>query len=65
MAVRFIHQENIDPSGFLLYVEGFCDSDDSKPSGPFATGSKLTEVDTGSIYYYNEADSDWVVPTPA
>ena len=63
MAVRFIKQENVDASGFALYVEGFCDSDDTKPTGAFATGSKLTEVDTGDVYYYSEDDSDWVNPS--
>lgn len=65
MAVRIIKQENVDPSGFCVYIEGFCESDDTMPTGSIATGSKLIAVDTGDTYYYSEKISDWAVPTPS
>ena len=30
-----------------MYVEGFCTSQDTKPTSGIITGSKMTEVDTG------------------
>ena len=37
-----------------------CLSTDSKPTSGFVTGSDLTEVDTGKVYFFNEAASAWV-----
>lgn len=43
------------------YVEIAClSTDDPKPTGDFLTGSILTEVDTGKVYFYNRAESEWV-----
>ena len=51
--------------GNKLYVEGYCLEDDTKPlvaDAPFlANGSKLTEIDTGDVYLYNEEDDEWTV----
>ena len=36
-------------------------STDTKPTGTtIATGSTFMEVDTGSVYFYNEANQTWV-----
>ena len=35
------------------YIEAFCISTDTKPSGNICIGSKLTEVDTGKVYLYD------------
>lgn len=45
------------------YRQGFCLSDDEKPvdDSTMANGSKLIEMDTGSTYYYDEANSSWVL----
>ena len=55
-----------------LYIEGFCTSQDTKPTSGIITGSKMTEVDTGDVYLFEEADSPewhkvtagWVDPNP-
>ena len=39
------------------YIEGFCISTDTKPSGNICIGSKLTEVDTGKIYLYDPTEN--------
>jgi hypothetical protein len=46
--------------GDKLYVEGFCTSQDSKPTSGIVTGSKITEVDTGDEYLFDETgDGTW------
>lgn len=36
-------------------------STDTKPSGAtIATGSTFIEVDTGTVYFYNEVNQTWV-----
>lgn len=42
----------------LQWIEGACDSDDTKPTG-YATGSQFTEADTGDVYLYSEDDAAW------
>jgi hypothetical protein len=46
-----------------LYIEGFCLSTDTKPTDGLATGSRLTEVDTGKVYLFDEeadSGSKWI-----
>ena len=38
----------------------FCNSTDTKPTANLVNGSKLTEVDTGKTFLYDEADTEWV-----
>ena len=38
----------------------FCNSTDTKPTANLVNGSKLTEVDTGKTYLYDEGGSEWV-----
>lgn len=40
-----------------LYIEGFCTSQDTKPTSGIITGSKITEADTGDVYLFEEGDS--------
>ncbi|MBQ1779803.1 MAG: hypothetical protein IIZ93_16740 [Acidaminococcaceae bacterium] len=55
-----------------MYVEGFCTSQDTKPTSGIVTGSKMTEVDTGDVYLFEEGDSPtwhkvaagWIDPNP-
>ena len=66
MAVRTWKEYTVshDSSGNQLCgTEVFCTSSDTKPEAGFITGTKLTEVDTGNIYLFNEdaaAGSKWV-----
>lgn len=41
-------------------VEGECLSTDTKPTTDIANGSILIEMDTGSIYMFDEAGADWL-----
>ena len=40
-----------------LYIEGFCTSQDTKPTSGIITGSKITEADTGDVYLFEEGDN--------
>lgn len=40
-------------------AEIFCNSTDTKPTSGLANGSKLTEVDTGKTYLFDEVNSEW------
>lgn len=44
----------------LEYMEGVCLSTDSKPTDGVANGSILVEMNTGKVFFYNEAGSAWV-----
>lgn len=52
---------------FLVELRGL--SDDEKPTtlsgGDIINGSEFLEIDTGDLYYFNEDDTEWVLPTPA
>ena len=41
-------------------ISGYCLSSDTKPTTGIANGSVLTEMDTGKIYMFDEAGSQWV-----
>ena len=36
-------------------------SGEDKPTEGLATGSLFIELDTGTVYYFSEADGDWAV----
>lgn len=39
---------------------GYCMSDDEKPvGGRLANGSRLIEIDTGEVYFYDEGGEQW------
>ena len=42
------------------YVELAGDSLDAKPTDMIADGSVLLETDTGNLYVFSEASSDWI-----
>lgn len=41
-------------------ISGYCLFSDTKPTTGIANGSILTEMDTGKIYMFDEAGSQWV-----
>lgn len=41
------------------YGEGICLSTDEKPVG-MSNGSSLIEMDTGTVYYFDEEHSQWL-----
>lgn len=63
-----IEKSDIKNDGkFLVELRGL--SDDEKPTtingGAIINGSEFLEIDTGDLYYFNEDDTEWVLPTPA
>lgn len=48
------------PIGDKHYGEGFCNSDDTKPTEGITQGSILVEVDTGNVSFFNEESEEWV-----
>ena len=46
-----------------VYIEGACLSTDTKPKKAngfnVITGSRMTEVDTGDVYAYDETGESW------
>lgn len=54
----------VDESGHALhYIDAACLSTDTKPTTNLVTGSRLTEVDTGAFYRFDEASGAWVEQT--
>lgn len=47
-------------TGSKRYVELAGASADTKPTDNVATGSTFTEVDTGKVFFFNEASTSWV-----
>lgn len=63
-----VEKANINNAGkFLVKLRGL--ADDEKPTtingGAIENGSEFLEIDTGDLYYFNEDDTEWVLPTPA
>ena len=54
---RHHYDSNNDP---IYYAEIAGKSGDSKPTAGLCTGSIFTEVDTGKVFFFNEATSSWV-----
>lgn len=48
------------PLATRRYIEGYCDSSETKPTELIAEGSTLTEPDTGKVYMYNVKTSSWI-----
>ena len=61
MSVSILNQRVVSDGRY--YAEVFCTSQDTKPTGIFCTGAKLTEVDTGKGYNYDEGVDNWFDPT--
>ena len=63
-----VEKANINNAGkFLVELRGL--ADDEKPTtingGAIENGSEFLEIDTGDLYYFNEDDTEWILPTPA
>lgn len=43
------------------YIEGECLSTDTKPSDGIMNGSKLLEIDTSTLYIYDQENGEWRV----
>ena len=41
-------------------IEGMCLSTDAKPTAGIATGSIMTEVDTGNVHFFDEVSGEWI-----
>ena len=41
-------------------IDGMCLSTDTKPTAGIATGSIMTEVDTGNVYFFDEVSGEWI-----
>lgn len=41
------------------YIEGTCLSSDAKPTEGIMNGSTLIEMDTASVYFYDEENANW------
>lgn len=41
------------------YVEGKCLSSDAKPTENIANGSLMMEMDTSTLYFFDEVNSIW------
>ncbi len=44
----------------IMYIEGACDSSETKPTEYIADGSIFTETNTGDVYMFNAKTSQWV-----
>ena len=42
------------------FIEGYCDSTETKPTADIAEGSTLTEPDTGKVFMYNVRANAWI-----
>ena len=56
--IRTIVKKGLEDGPFYMELSGL--HNDSKPTGVhIATGSLMLEVDTGDVYAYDEAGSEW------
>lgn len=44
----------------IMYIEGACDSSETKPTDYIADGSIIIESDTGDVYFYNVKSAAWI-----
>jgi len=45
--------------GEKIYGEGVCLSGDTKPTTGIVNGTVLVEMDTGTVYFFDEAGGQW------
>ena len=55
--VRILEEQIFVPD--KKYIEAAGLSTDSKPTGNLVTGSMFLEVNTASVYLYDEVGSEW------
>lgn len=56
--IRTIESKLTDTNRAYVELAGL--STDTKPTDGLATGSIFTEVDTGTVFFFNEASETWV-----
>lgn len=44
----------------IMYIEGACDSDETKPTDYIADGSIMVESNTGDVYFFNAKTETWI-----
>ena len=54
------NKETVDGTVPVMYVEGSCDSSETKPTDLIAEGSILVESDTGDVYFFNDKTTTWI-----
>lgn len=59
--ISIVNQQSV--SDGRIYADVFGTSQDTVPTGIFCTGCKMTEVDTGKYYYYDQGAEAWFDPT--
>ena len=59
MAVTFYHEKQVASGKFDR--EGVCLSSDTKPveDETMSNGSRLIEMDTATLYFYDEENAEW------
>ena len=63
MAIRIVSEKVLevkDSGDVIVFLEGYCDSSDTKPTVNVAEGSNLIETDTGDWYFFNEPSGVWI-----
>ena len=60
MVRTIIVGSHVQGDAVLSQIEGSCLSSDTKPTAGIANGSIFVEVDTGKVFFYNEAGNAWV-----
>lgn len=56
--IRTIESKLIDTNRAYVELAGL--STDTKPTDGLATGSIFTEVDTGTVFFFDDASDTWV-----
>ncbi len=44
----------------IMYIEGACDSSETKPTDYIADGSIMVESNTGDVYFFNAKTETWI-----
>lgn len=60
MVRTIIVGSHVQGDAVLSQIEGSCLSSDTKPTAGIANGSIMVEVDTGTVFFFNETSSEWV-----
>lgn len=56
---KYVYMGN-DNDTPVNYVEGECLSSDTKPTENIYNGSKLMEMDTATLYMFDQGSAQWV-----
>lgn len=59
--IRMVNEAVYNDGDEVKYLQtGSCLSTDTKPTAGIANGSIIVESDTGTVFFYNEDDEEWV-----